>query len=85
MVSCNHAHIKQLLLHFSTLLNGKLYNAQNKSNCAAQQLLLTLLFPTSLSQNLCGWTVQWKTPSDQRNVQPVAQMCLAGAGGTAHS
>jgi len=30
MGSCNHTHIKELLLHFSTLLNGKLYNLQIK-------------------------------------------------------
>jgi len=28
MGSCNYTHIKQLLLHFSTLLNGTLYNPQ---------------------------------------------------------
>jgi hypothetical protein len=30
MVSCNHNHIQQLLLYFSTLLNGKFYNPQIK-------------------------------------------------------
>lgn len=45
---------------------------------------MTLVVPSVHAQSPCGWTEQWRTPSDPHSAPPEGRTPSAGVDGTSH-